>query len=114
VAGTADRVAVMYAGRIVEDGTADAVFACPRHPYTQGLLAAVPRIDVARGRLVPVEGVPPSLTARPSGCAFHPRCPHAEAICRTNVPELAATPTGAVACHLAGRLAPPSPKGRAS
>jgi len=104
VAGTADRVAVMYAGRIVEDGEAGPVFARPRHPYTQGLLAAVPRIDAARRRLVPIEGAPPSLTARPPGCAFHPRCTHAEAICHQAVPALEASTSGEVACHLADRL----------
>ena len=104
VAGSADRLAVMYAGRIAEEGEAEAVFARPRHPYTQGLLAAVPRIDVARRRLVPIEGAPPSLTARLAGCPFHPRCPHAEAICRSEVPPLEAAGGVRVACHLAGRL----------
>jgi len=104
VAGSADRLAVMYAGRVVEEGEAEAVFARPCHPYTQGLLAAVPRIDAARRRLVPIEGAPPSLTARLQGCAFNPRCPHAEAICRSAVPSLEAMGKARVACHLAERL----------
>ncbi len=105
VAGSADRLAVMYAGRIVEEGEAEAVFAHPRHPYTQGLLAAVPRIDVVQRRLVPIEGAPPSLTARLKGCAFHPRCPYAEGICRNAIPSLETVGGTRVACHLAARLA---------
>jgi peptide/nickel transport system ATP-binding protein len=78
VAQTADRVAVMYAGRIVEEGTAAEVFGEPQHPYTWGLLGSIPRIGAGGGRdLVPIEGRPPSLIARPSGCHFHPRCPYA-------------------------------------
>jgi oligopeptide/dipeptide ABC transporter ATP-binding protein len=104
VAGTADRVAVMYAGRIVEEGAADAVFAEPAHPYTRGLLAAVPRIDHGSARLVPIEGVPPSLTARPPGCAFAPRCPIAEAACLGTVPELRPVGASLAACRLAGSV----------
>ena len=69
-------IAVMYAGRIVERATTEQLFASPQHPYTWGLLRSIPRLDTLRGeQLVPIEGRPPSLINRPSGCAFHPRCP---------------------------------------
>ncbi|CAG6395782.1 ABC transporter ATP-binding protein [Streptomyces cocklensis] len=94
IAGTADRVAVMYAGRIVETAPVDALFARPRMPYTLGLIGAVPRLDAdAEGRpepLVPIPGAPPAPAALPPGCAFAPRCPLAEDRCRTAEPELAA------------------------
>jgi peptide/nickel transport system ATP-binding protein len=77
VAEMADEIAVMYAGRIVERGGADAIFAAPEHPYTWGLLSSIPRLDTPRGEeLVPIGGRPPSLIHLPSGCAFHPRCPY--------------------------------------
>ena len=78
VAGGADRVLVMYAGRAVELGTTDDVFYDTRHPYTLGLLASLPRIDdTGTERLVPIKGAPPSLIRVPTGCAFHPRCEYA-------------------------------------
>jgi peptide/nickel transport system ATP-binding protein len=77
VAEFADEIAVMYAGRIVERGTADQIFFSPQHPYTWGLLKSIPRLDTARDEeLVPISGRPPSLIQRPSGCHFHPRCPY--------------------------------------
>jgi peptide/nickel transport system ATP-binding protein len=83
-----DRVAVMYLGRIVESGPAEQVLAAPRHPYTRALVAAIPSA-AQRGRPEPpVRGELPSPLAPPSGCAFHPRCPHAEARCRETVPLL--------------------------
>jgi peptide/nickel transport system ATP-binding protein len=88
VAGHADRLMVMYAGRVVEEGTVDDVFASPRHPYTRGLLAAVPTASRARGNLTAIPGSPPNLLAVPEGCAFHPRCAFAEGRCRTAVPAL--------------------------
>ena len=77
VADIADRVAVMYAGRIVEEGTLDEIFYDPQHPYTWGLLGSITRLDVPRPpRLPAISGMPPSLAARPAGCHFRPRCPH--------------------------------------
>jgi peptide/nickel transport system ATP-binding protein len=78
VAEIADEIAVMYAGRIVERGSADEIFNAPQHPYTWGLLRSIPRLDNPRDEeLVPISGRPPSLINRPSGCHFHPRCPYA-------------------------------------
>ncbi|NBP87460.1 MAG: ABC transporter ATP-binding protein [Planctomycetia bacterium] len=100
VAGTADRVAVMYAGRIVEEGTTAEVFANPLHPYTQGLLASMPRIDTpSRQRLAAIPGLPPDLGQLPSGCPFHPRCQQAGDRCRQAYPEVViASPTHRAAC----------------
>ncbi|HEV7806679.1 MAG TPA: ABC transporter ATP-binding protein [Solirubrobacteraceae bacterium] len=102
VAGVADDVAVMYAGRIVESGTVDEVFYGPRMPYTIGLLGAIPRIDDAGKRpLVPIEGSPPSLASMPPGCPFAPRCPLALQICREVEPQLLAVAASGhrAACH---------------
>ncbi|MCH9037225.1 MAG: ABC transporter ATP-binding protein [Chloroflexi bacterium] len=89
VARYADRVNVMYAGRIVESSTAAKVYANPGHPYTLGLLRSVPRLDEARGeRLIPIEGMPPDLAHKPQGCAFRPRCSFAIPTCREKDPQL--------------------------
>ncbi|MFN8110718.1 MAG: ABC transporter ATP-binding protein [Thermoleophilia bacterium] len=88
VADVSQDVMVMYAGRPIEQGTRDQVFSRPLHPYTWGLLNSVPRVDRRVERLVPIEGSPPSLIHLPSGCAFHPRCPHRFAACTETVPEL--------------------------
>ena len=86
VAGVADRIAVMYAGRIVEHADVRALYARPAHPYTEGLLDSIPRLD-QRGRdLRTIPGLPPNLTRIPSGCPFHPRCPRVAPICRTDLP----------------------------
>ncbi len=98
-----DRTAVMYLGRIVEVGNRQEVFEDARHPYTRALLAAAPRLRPTPGRLtVRLKGEPPSITARPGGCAFHPRCPRAEAVCALELPELLPAPAGTshlAACH---------------
>jgi peptide/nickel transport system ATP-binding protein len=99
----AHEVAVMYLGRIVEQGLPDAVFAAPAHPYTQALVSAIPHPS-RRGRArIVLPGDPPSPAAIPPGCAFHTRCPVAVARCRTERPELLAQDDGrVVACHLVG------------
>ena len=97
VAEIADRVAVMYAGRLVEEGPTEAVFVTPRMPYTAGLLASVPRLvtDESTLRLTAIPGEPPSPLAHPSGCAFHPRCPHARpVVCDTALPPLRSCGSG--------------------
>lgn len=85
VAQIADRIVVMYAGRIVEEGPAMEVLRRPRHPYTEGLLRAAPRLK--REKLIPIPGTVPSLEARPDGCAFGPRCSHHLADCDAAVPD---------------------------
>jgi peptide/nickel transport system ATP-binding protein len=107
IAGFADRVAVMYAGRIVETGTVDEVFYSPRMPYTMGLLGAIPRADDPGDRpLVPIEGTPPSLQDLPPGCPFAPRCPLVFETCREVEPALIAvgSPGHHSACHLAEKI----------
>ena len=103
VAEMADRVAVMYAGRTVEHGSVYDVYERPRHPYTAGLLGAVPRVDGTAGRLHPVAGRPPTLMDLPVGCSFAPRCHMATEICRQEQPDLrlftGERGPGAVACH---------------
>jgi oligopeptide/dipeptide ABC transporter ATP-binding protein len=98
----AHRVAVMYLGRVVEVGPAEAVFDTPRHPYTQALLRAAPTLVPGRRSLdVAVTGELPSPLAIPDGCPFHPRCPKAIALCRTTPPPVAILPAGhRAACHL--------------
>ena len=88
VAETCDRVAVIYAGRIVEYGTRDDLFRRPMHPYTLGLFDSLPKLDDESRRLRPIHGLPPDPTALPSGCAFHPRCPRTCTRCETESPEL--------------------------
>jgi oligopeptide transport system ATP-binding protein len=104
----ADRVAVMYLGQIVEMGEKRSIFANPRHPYTRALLAAIPRPDPARrGSVVPLGGDVPSPMDPPPGCRFHTRCPHAQAICREQVPALRELEPGhRAACHFSEELPP--------
>jgi oligopeptide/dipeptide ABC transporter ATP-binding protein len=100
VAGIADRVAVMYSGRVVESAPVAQIFAAPAHPYTAALLASVPRIAGAQaGRLASIEGQPPGPRERMDGCRFAPRCPHARDLCRKTEPVAAASESGFVACH---------------
>ena len=100
VARYAHRVNVMYAGRVVESAHADELYACPKHPYTIGLLRSVPRLDRPMAEsLQPIEGQPPDPLHLPSGCAFHPRCPFALDQCRREAPPLrAVTASHTVAC----------------
>ncbi len=108
VAGLADEVMVMYAGRQVEQGSADDIFYRSQQPYTRGLLASLPRIDAGDGSpLIPIGGSPPSLIHVPSGCAFHPRCAHAKVPgrCDSEVPELRTVGLDhRLACHFAEEL----------
>lgn len=103
VAEMADRVTVMYAGRVVESGTVDEIFHNPRHPYTLGLMMSLPRVTGDIEKLLPIPGNPPSVIRLPPGCAFHPRCRMSEGreLCRTKVPEIVVTDVGdhTSACH---------------
>jgi oligopeptide/dipeptide ABC transporter ATP-binding protein len=110
LAGFAERIIVMYAGRVVEQGPVNTIYYGASHPYTWGLMTSVPRMDEARReRLVPIAGNPPSAVFVPPGCPFHPRCPHARAVCKEDVPALIVRPRDdhPSACHFAGELTPP-------
>jgi oligopeptide/dipeptide ABC transporter ATP-binding protein len=108
IAELADRVVVMYAGRVVELGDVYTIFNAPRHPYTVGLMTSLARIDADREWLEPIPGQPPSLITPPPGCAFHPRCAFSQgrAVCRTDVPELRKIGTSdhLSRCHFAEEL----------
>lgn len=88
VADVADRIAVMYAGRIVESAPVHDLYKTPAHPYTRGLLDSIPRLDHKGRELYAIKGLPPDLMSVPRGCAFHPRCPMAQDVCRTQEPPL--------------------------
>jgi oligopeptide transport system ATP-binding protein len=105
-AEVADRIAVMYAGRIVETGPAADIYLHSRHPYTRGLLDSIPRAAQKGQRLTPIVGSPPPLTNIPRGCSFHPRCPRAVEDCTRTRPELREIVTGhSSACHFAEEFA---------
>ncbi|MFF8862486.1 ABC transporter ATP-binding protein [Streptomyces sp. NPDC015139] len=88
VADVADRIAVMYAGKIVESAPVHDIYKAPAHPYTRGLLDSIPRLDQKGQELYAIKGLPPNLTRIPPGCSFHPRCPMARDVCRTDEPAL--------------------------
>ena len=100
IAETADRVAVMYAGRIAEIGPVQDVIKRARHPYTEGLMGSIPTLDTDAERLVQIPGSMPRLTAIPKGCAFNPRCPKVFDRCRAERPDPIPLGTGAAACWL--------------
>jgi peptide/nickel transport system ATP-binding protein len=98
-----DRVVIMYLGRIVEEAPSEEIFSRANHPYTQALLAEVPRIDTRKREFTAIKGEIPSPLNPPPGCHFHPRCPHAMPICREVVPALREVAPGhRSACHLNG------------
>ncbi|CAM5268719.1 ABC transporter ATP-binding protein [Streptomyces spiroverticillatus] len=100
VADVADKIAVMYAGRIVETAPVKEIYANPAHPYTKGLLESIPRLDQKGQELYAIKGLPPNLLNIPPGCAFNPRCPMAQDICRSKVPPLFDVAEGRQsACH---------------
>jgi oligopeptide/dipeptide ABC transporter ATP-binding protein len=99
------RIVVMYAGTVVEDGAAEAIFDNPRHPYTRGLLAAVPDLERPQHRATPIPGHIPNLLSPPPGCRFHPRCPMAVARCSQEKPALREVAGRRVACHRAEEVA---------
>ncbi|MBI3071579.1 MAG: ABC transporter ATP-binding protein [Deltaproteobacteria bacterium] len=105
VAGMADEILVMYAGRVVERGTADDIFHRPSHPYTLGLLRSIPRLDTSESRLVPIRGTPPDLARLDAGCPFRPRCDFAEARCSESYPP---TRTVGAATHEAACFVDPA------
>ncbi|MFC8034038.1 ABC transporter ATP-binding protein [Streptomyces griseoincarnatus] len=100
VADVADRIAVMYAGRIVESAPVHEIYKAPAHPYTRGLLDSIPRLDHKGRELYAIKGLPPNLTRIPPGCPFHPRCPLARDVCTTDDPPLyEVSGTRGSACH---------------
>src|SRR2546426_5280782 len=104
VARMCDRVAVMYAGRLVEIGPVRRIFDSPAHPYTRALLESIPRLADSRARLTAIDGQPPDLAALPTGCAFHPRCPKVEDRCRRGVPtDVTVAEDHRARCWLAAR-----------
>ena len=107
LAGVADRILVMYAGRVVEEAAVDDLYYSPKHPYTWALLESIPRPDRA-GQPAPIGGEPPSAARPPGGCAFAPRCPHAQPRCRSESPALAPVERDShrCACHFAGTIEP--------
>jgi len=106
VAEVADRISVMYAGRIVENAEVHALYRTPCHPYTLSLLESIPRVDLKDQELTTIKGLPPNLTAIPPGCPFHPRCPMARPQCRERVPDLLPLPEArSSACLFAEELA---------
>jgi peptide/nickel transport system ATP-binding protein len=99
VSHIADRIGVMYLGRLVEIADAQDLFARPKHPYTRMLLDAVPDLEMSGRQRTPVAGEVPNPLAPPAGCAFHPRCPHANERCRAERPRLIQHGDAAAACH---------------
>jgi len=116
VAGIVDRVAVMYAGRIVEDAPVDELFAAPRHPYTRALLGCLPRLDRPQAVLTPIPGAPPALSAMHEGCSFRPRCAFRQPRCDREGPALVTVGRSLAACLFADQLdaAPAAADGAAS
>ncbi|MGH3773022.1 MAG: oligopeptide/dipeptide ABC transporter ATP-binding protein, partial [Pseudonocardiaceae bacterium] len=106
IAGQADRVLVMYAGRVVEAGTVEEIFYAPRMPYTLGLLGSQPRLDAPTPRLHPILGAPPSAITMPPGCPFAPRCPLVAPVCAAQEPPLAVVGASGhlSACHFSDQL----------
>jgi oligopeptide transport system ATP-binding protein len=111
VADVADRIAVMYAGRIVEQGEVYGLYARPGHPYTKGLLESIPRLDQKGQTLAAIGGLPPNLMRIPPGCSFNPRCAYAQDICRVDPPPLREVRPGRLsACHFSELLLEDSPE----
>lgn len=105
VAQVCDKVAIMYAGEIVESGTLEQVFENTKHPYTVGLFGSIPSLDEERERLIPIQGLMPDPTALPEGCKFNPRCPHATDLCRQKAPtSIEIEPGHKVRCFIAEGL----------
>lgn len=100
IADTCEKIAIMYAGKIVEHGDVVTIFKEPLHPYTRGLIGAFPSIKAEKRRMTSIPGFPPDLLNLPEGCRFHPRCPHAMDVCRREEPILKEVRKRSVACHL--------------
>ena len=105
VAQVCDRVAVLYAGRLAEEGAVGPIFAAPAHPYTAALIGCIPQDGMAKGSLTGIPGAVPSAAAFPAGCRFHPRCPRASDLCRSTLPPILHNDAGRVACHHPGGAA---------